>query len=79
MAGRIISASHLAEASVRIQQTCMSTGQAAGYAAAKAVKENIRPSRLDGIVLSKELKEIRRSTPVSWNKLTVEYTLQINN
>ncbi len=74
MAGRIISASHLAEASVRIQQTCMSTGQAAGYAAAKAVKENTLPSELDGNILSKELKEIRKNTPVSWDKFTVEYS-----
>ncbi len=72
MAGRIISSSHLAQASLRIQQTCMSTGQAAGYAAAKAVKENKLPTELDGKTVSEELRKIRMNTPVSWDKLKSE-------
>lgn len=46
MAGRCISASHVAESSLRIQQTCMSTGQAAGTAAALAVDAGTSPREL---------------------------------
>ncbi|MFP4176920.1 MAG: FAD-dependent oxidoreductase, partial [Candidatus Brocadiia bacterium] len=47
MAGRCISASHLAEASLRIQQTCMATGQAAGTAAALSLDAGITPREMD--------------------------------
>ncbi len=70
VAGRTISACNLAQASLRIQQTCMSTGQAAGYAAAKSVRENLPPTRLDGEVLCKELEEIRNRTPIAWERFS---------
>lgn len=73
MAGRIISASHLAQAALRIQQTCMSTGQAAGYAAALSVKTNTLPHQLDGEKVSQALSNIRKKTPLSWENFTSEY------
>ena len=76
MAGRIISASHLAESSVRIQQTCMSTGEAAGYAAAKATASGCSPTCLDGAELSRELRAIRESTPPAWERLTADYYIK---
>jgi ribulose 1,5-bisphosphate synthetase/thiazole synthase len=47
MAGRCISASHLAEASLRIQQTCMATGQAAGTAAALSLEVDATPREMN--------------------------------
>jgi hypothetical protein len=46
MAGRCISADHWAQSSLRIQQTCIATGQAAGVAAALSVKDNTTPREL---------------------------------
>jgi hypothetical protein len=77
MAGRIVSASHMAQAALRIQQTCMSTGQAAGYAAAMGVKKNLPPCKLDGKEIASGLSEIRKNTPLSWDKFTVDY--YVNN
>ncbi len=59
--GRIVSASHLAEASLRIQQTCMATGEAAGMAAAMSIREGKAPSELCGVRVAKAL-EIHRSS-----------------
>ncbi len=47
VAGRCISAEHIAESSLRIQQTCMATGQAAGTAAAMSINDNISPKLLN--------------------------------
>jgi len=47
VAGRCLSAEHEAQGSLRIQQTCMATGQAAGTAAALSLKENVTPRELD--------------------------------
>ena len=47
MAGRCISCSHVAQSSLRIQQTCMATGQAAGVAAAISISEGVSPRKLD--------------------------------
>jgi len=47
VAGRCLSADHIAQSSLRIQQTCMSTGQAAGSAAALSLIEKTTPRKLD--------------------------------
>ncbi len=73
MAGRIVSASHLAEASLRIQQTCMATGEGAGFAAAMAVKCGALPYELDGCELSRALRRVREETPLAWERLSVDY------
>ena len=65
MAGRCISASHLAEASLRIQQTCMSTGQAAGTAAALSLHDNTTPRELDPMRVVKQLEKDRAAVPVA--------------
>ena len=59
MAGRCISAEHYAEASLRIQQTCMSTGQAAGTAAALSLKEGVTPRELDPMTVVAQLEQDR--------------------
>lgn len=59
MAGRCISAEHIAESSLRIQQTCMSTGQAAGTAAALSLKLGVGTHGLDPSVLIGELEKDR--------------------
>lgn len=43
-AGRIISSDRIANSALRVQATCMATGQAAGAAASLSVKRNIRPA-----------------------------------
>ncbi len=45
--GRCISVDHVTHASTRIQGTCIMTGQAAGTAAAMALKKNIKPANID--------------------------------
>jgi len=47
VAGRPISASHEAHASLRVMGTCMATGQAAGVAAAMAARKNGDPAGVD--------------------------------
>ena len=58
-AGRCISASHVAESSLRIQQTCMATGQAAGTAAALAADAGTTPRELDALEVVRVLAEDR--------------------
>jgi ribulose 1,5-bisphosphate synthetase/thiazole synthase len=48
VAGRCVSTEFHALAAVRIISICMSTGQAAGIAAALCLKEGVSPRRLDG-------------------------------
>lgn len=59
VAGRCISAEHESLASLRIQQTCMSLGQAAGTAAALSIKAGVTPRELDVMVLSDQLARDR--------------------
>ncbi len=63
MAGRCISAEHVAESSLRIQQTCMSTGEAAGVAAALSLRENTTPRELDADVVIRTLEADRDVEP----------------
>jgi hypothetical protein len=48
VAGRCVSASHEAQASLRVMPQCFAMGEAAGTAAALAVKRSIRPREVDG-------------------------------
>jgi hypothetical protein len=63
VAGRCLSADHVAQSSLRIQQTCMSTGQAAGVAAALSLKANVCPRELDPSVVVKQLTQDRHVEP----------------
>jgi hypothetical protein len=66
MAGRCLSAEHEAQASLRIQQTCMSTGQAAGTAAALSLKAETPPRALDPMRVVHQLDEDRAATKPAW-------------
>lgn len=55
VAGRCISATHVAHSSVRIMPACMATGQAAGVAAVLALKNRIRPGEINIALLRQEL------------------------
>jgi hypothetical protein len=57
VAGRCISATHIAEAATRKVPNCMATGQAAGTAAALAVQLGVAPGKLDVALLQKTLRE----------------------
>jgi len=59
VAGRCLSAEHEAQSSLRIQQTCMATGQAAGTAAAMSLKNNITPRVLDPLAVVAQLEKDR--------------------
>ena len=56
VAGRPISSTHEAHSSLRVMPTCTALGQAAGTAAAMAIKEGIWPSQLDVQKLIMQLK-----------------------
>jgi hypothetical protein len=47
VAGRCISATHEAQASIRITATCSAMGEAAGFASALCLKYNVNPRNLD--------------------------------
>jgi hypothetical protein len=63
VAGRCISAEHEAQASLRIQQTCMSTGEAAGLAAALSCRQGVTPRELDPREVVSRLAEQRDVEP----------------
>ncbi len=63
MAGRCLSAEHVAESSLRIQQTCMATGEAAGVAAALSLKEKVTPRELDAAIVIAQLEKDRDVQP----------------
>ena len=63
MAGRCLSAEHVAESSLRIQQTCMATGQAAGVAAALSLQQNTTPRELDPMAVVAQLGKDRDVAP----------------
>lgn len=56
VAGRCISATHVAQSSSRMQATCMALGQAAGAAAAVASASGKEPRELDPVVLRRLLR-----------------------
>jgi hypothetical protein len=56
MAGRFISCTHEAQASIRVMGPASVMGQAIGTAAAISIKENVLPSKLDVRLLQRELK-----------------------
>ena len=58
-AGRCISAGYLAQGSLRIQQTCMATGQAAGVAAALSIQADKTPRELEPAAVVKQLEADR--------------------
>lgn len=64
VAGRCISAGYLAQGSLRIQQTCMATGQAAGTAAAMSLQAGVTPRDLDTAPLLTQLARDRDVVPV---------------
>lgn len=55
VAGRCISATHEAMAAIRVMPTCMAMGEAAGCAAAIAVREGMRPADVDALNLRSKL------------------------
>ena len=55
VAGRCISTTHEALAAIRVMSTCMAMGEAAGRAAAMAVREGVAPSEVDVRRLQQEL------------------------
>jgi 2-polyprenyl-6-methoxyphenol hydroxylase-like FAD-dependent oxidoreductase len=66
MAGRCLSASHVAESSLRIQQTCQATGQAAGTAAAMSIRLGLTPRELDAMTLIAQLGKDRAAVAPAW-------------
>lgn len=69
VAGRCISSDHIAQSSLRIQQTCMSTGQAAGTAAALSLNEDRTPRELDTLKVISALQRDRRSVEPAFDIL----------
>ena len=61
VAGRCLSAEHEAQASLRIQQTCMSTGEAAGVAAAMSLDAGAAPKDLEPSRVAAQLRRDRES------------------
>ena len=57
VAGRCLSATHLALASVRVMGPAMATGEAAGKAAALSIKHNVQLRDLDVAALQQALRE----------------------
>lgn len=57
VAGRPVSATREAHAAIRVQATCMAMGQAAGTAAALAVKSGVTPRKISLELLRNTLKE----------------------
>ena len=69
VAGRCISSDLEAHGSLRIQQTCIATGQAAGTAAALSVQANVPPRKLDVSRLVHQLEEDRVGVEPAFQKL----------
>ena len=63
VAGRCLSAERRAQASLRIQQTCQSTGQAAGAIAALSLQRGITPREMDPAAAVAHLAQARDVEP----------------
>ena len=57
LAGRCVSADSTAAGAIRVMPPCMGMGQAAGTAAALAVKQGVTPRALDAQALRRRLRE----------------------
>ncbi|MBT3275795.1 MAG: FAD-dependent oxidoreductase, partial [Spirochaetales bacterium] len=69
MAGRCISADHFAESSLRIQQTCMATGEAAGVSAALSIRHETTPRELDPGIVVEQLGASRSAVEPAFDEL----------
>ena len=69
MAGRCVSAEHEAESSLRIQQTCISLGQAAGTAAALSLEDGVTPQELEPMKVVRQLAEDRDAVEPAFDVL----------
>ncbi len=69
VAGRCISADHEAQASLRIQQTCLATGEAAGVAAALSLHHGVSPRQLDAAAVVAQLARDRAAAPPAFDCL----------
>jgi len=57
IAGRCVSSDRVAQSALRIGGTCMSTGEAAGTAAALSIEKGVKPREMDGTLVQKALEE----------------------
>lgn len=57
VAGRCISADHLAHSALRVTITCMRMGEAAGIAAAESILKNIQANELDGTIIKRKVRK----------------------
>ena len=69
VAGRCMSAEHAAESSLRIQQTCISTGQAAGVSSVLSLNEDITPRELDPMKVVAQLEKDRSAVEPAFEEL----------
>jgi hypothetical protein len=69
VAGRCLSADPVAQSSIRIQQSCMSTGEAAGTAAAMSIDQGLTPRELDGREVAAKLKAERAQVEPAFDEL----------
>jgi len=69
MAGQCISASHVAESSARIQQTCMATGEAAGLAAVLSLEHGTTPRQLNPQVVVERLEAQRAAVEPAYEMI----------
>ncbi len=60
LAGRIVSAELFAHGSLRIQQTCMATGESAGIAAAFSIEKKTTPSNLNSLETAEYITMVRQ-------------------
>lgn len=70
VAGRCLSAEHEAQASLRIQQTCMATGEAAGVAAAMSLQRHATPAALTPSDVAAQLRKDRAAIEPAFPELS---------